>query len=417
MKFAIPDAFSVGWSRIDITPKSPTPLDGMGGNYVRKSNWIEPGSDDDRLMASVIVIADGKSAENTVLFCSMDTLFVHEFFYDTLSEKIADALGIRADHIFLSATHTHSGVAMNEDDESVSEYLDKLYPELVRAAEEAFCDLSEATVQVGSVLTCGMNAQRRYILKDGTHRSIVHDATFKSDDIVGYETTPDNTLRAIRFMRTSKKNIILVNWQMHPDFTCSSTVGRVSADVVGTFRKYVEDDPNENSYFAFFQGAGGNMSRGSRWQGDPYYDKMRSFDRESYCREIARITLKDIDYKNVRTGEIYVNRKEITVRQKKGKQLLDDTYTLKLNAVSFGDVALCTAPTEMFSDSGIELRNASRFAMTFLCTNTNGSYGYLPVKACFDGESYTQVNEAGDSFEVRVSRCEAGCAERIVEAL
>lgn len=411
-----PDTFSVGWSRIDITPTVPTPLDGMGHDYERQANWVEPQGPDDHLKASLILIADGVAWENSVLFCAMDTLFIHELFSAPAAKAVADAIGIYEKNVFFCGSHTHSGVSMDEPDPSVTDYLDWLYPALAEAAKEAAADLAPARLQIGSLETTGMNAQRRYILKDGTHRSTVHDKTYTSQDILGYETRTDHTLRAIRFARTDKPDILLSNWQMHPGFTASVTQGRVSADIFGTVREMVEaTDPNVR--FAFFQGAAGNMGRSTRWQEDPWYDKMKSFDRESYAREFTRLLLEEIHYENAAAGQLRVSNLTLTVHQKQGKTVLEQTYDLPVNAVSFGDVALCTAPAEMFSDSGLALRENSPFKMTFLSTCTNGNYGYLPVKACFEGESYTHINEQGDSFEVRVSKCQPGTAELIVEAL
>ena len=404
------DGFSVGWHGVDITPQDPTPLDGMGHDYERQKNWIPANREEDRLKASVIVIADGVSEENTVVLCTMDTLFIHAEFAVPTAEKIAQALNIPGGNVFFCASHTHSGVSMDEPDPSVITYIQWLQPVLVAAAKEAMADLTPARVQIGSLETTGMNAQRRYILLDGSHHSTVGDKTFTSEDIKSFESQPDPTLRAIRFLRQGKEDVLLVNWQIHPGFTGSSTLGRVSADMVGTIRTYFEQTQPECK-FAFFQGAAGNMGKGTRWEKAPWYAKCKSFDRDGYSREFVRLLKEDMAFADVNTGAITVKNTKLTVNRKTGDQILDESWDLPLNTITFGDVAICTAPAELFSDSGLEIRKRSDYKMTFVSTCTNGNYGYLPIKASFAGDPEFK------SFEVKVSKCQPGTAEKIVDQL
>lgn len=402
--------FCAGWSRVDITPEVPTPLDGMGNDYGRQANWIAPEREDDRLKAGIIVIADGITRKNTVVLCTMDTLFIHKEFSDPAAKMIADTLEIPVSNVFFCASHTHSGVSMDEPDASVKQYIQWLNPVLIEAAKKAVEDLAPAVMQIGSLATTGMNTARRYVLQDGTHRSTVGDKTFASEDIFGYETRPDRTLRVIRFLRQGKENLLLVNWQMHPGFTGSTTLGRVSADMIGTVRTYFEQ-AEPGCRFAFFQGAAGNMGKGTRWQGDPWYEKYKSFDRETYCTEFVRLLRENMEYTTVNSGIITVKNELVRVHKKKGAQLLEETWDLPVNTVTFGDVAICTVPAELFSDGGLELRSRSPYKMTFVSTCTNGNYGYLPVEASFLGDPEFR------SFEVKVSKCEPGTAERVVDQL
>lgn len=403
--------FLVGVDRTDITPSVPVPLCGMGNDYVRKDNFIFPKEKEDFLFAETLVISDGV---NTVVLCVMDTLFIHEFFSVPAAKAISETLCIPQENVFFTATHTHSGVSMAEQDEAVLEYNARLTEALALSAKKAAADLSPAKITAGSIKTEGLNFQRRFIFKDGSHRCTIADKTFNADDILSYETEPDNTLRAMRFVRDGKKDVLIANWQAHPGFTPSFTVGRVSADYIGSMRCAAEE--NENLHFIFIQGAAGNMEARTRFKDDPFYESNRQLDRRSYAKELVRIIKEDIAFSKVQSGDIKIINAKLEVRQKKGKTLLDATHSLPLCAITFGDVAICGAPNELYSDSGLDLRRRSPYKTTLLCTNANGYYGYLPLKACFDGESYER-NENGDSFGVRVSKCECGTAERVVDML
>ena len=58
----------------------------------------------------------------------------------------------------------------------------------------------------------------------------------------------------------------------------------------------------------------------------------------------------------------------------------------------------------MFDTSGKQVRDASPFEMTFICSLTNGSFGYLPNTEVFDHGCY----------EVYVTRYAQGTAELCV---
>ncbi len=405
--------FLIGFDRIEITPKVPLPLYGMGNDYVRKENFVFPKCEADKLLANTVVFSNG-SSESTVVLCVLDTLFIHEFFSVPVAKAIGEMLAIPSENVILTATHTHSGVSMIKPDEDVRSYNEWLKDELVKSAKRAACDLTEASALGGSVQTNGMNFQRRFILKDGSHRCTIADGKFTTDDIASYETETDRTLRAVRFVRNGKKDIVIANWQAHPGFTASFTVGRVSADFIGDFRLFGEEDGSAN--FVYIQGAAGNLEARTRFKSDPYYEWNRTLDREGYAKELVRILNEDTVLSKIEVGDIKIQSATLEVRQKVGKDILDEKHRLPLTAITFGDIAICTAPNELYSDSGLELRRRSPFKVTLLCTNTNGCYGYLPIKTCFDGESYS-INEKGDSFGVRVSKCEAGTAEKVIDTL
>ncbi len=403
--------FLVGVDRTDITPSIPLPLCGMGNDYVRKENFIFPKDKEDFLFAETIVISDGT---NTAVLCVLDTLFIHRFFSVPAAKAISEAVGIPEENVFFTATHTHSGVSMAKQDEDVLEYNARLIDALALSAKRAMSDLSPAKITAGSIKTEGLNFQRRFIFKDGSHRCTIADKTFNADEILGYETEPDNILRALRFIRDGKKDLLIANWQAHPGFTPSFTVGRVSADYIGSMRCIAEE--NEELHFVFIQGAAGNMEARTRFKDDPFYEISRKRDRTSYAKELVRIIKEDISFSPMQSGEIKITNVMLEARQKQGKTLLDATHSLPLCTITFGDVAICGAPNELYSDSGLDLRRRSPYKATLLCTNANGYYGYLPIKTCFDSESY-EMNEAGDSFGVRVSKCECGTAERVIDML
>ena len=68
-----------------------------------------------------------------------------------------------------------------------------------------------------------------------------------------------------------------------------------------------------------------------------------------------------------------------------------ETEDIPLTAVTFGDIAFCAFPYEMFDQNGKEVREASPFKTTYICSLANGSYGYIPTAFAFPHGTY-EVN-------------------------
>ena len=85
--------------------------------------------------------------------------------------------------------------------------------------------------------------------------------------------------------------------------------------------------------------------------------------------------------------------------------------TMELNACSFGGVGFVAASYEMFSNSGMYIKENSPYEFTIISTCTNGYNNYYPSKEAFDYgcyESYTAVYASGVA---------EACASKFVEML
>ena len=394
----VPAEFAVGFGRADIHPTEAVPLDGMGNDLGRMANWKPTTDPNDQIAASMVVISDGDDWQHSVLLCAMDTLYIHKAFRDRAAKAIAEAIGIPAEHVYFSGSHTHSGVTLDHADPSVARYLDMAIPKMADAAVAAVKDLKPAEVQIGSTQVEDLNFIRRFIITGGLHRSVSGDSSFASGDITAYESERDNTIQAIRFVR-DEKDIIISNFQVHPTKACSTTEGFASADIVGSVRTIVESDTAVDAHFLFFQGAGADARVGTIWTEDPNYYAATTYGRGAYAKKFAQALLS-IQYTTVESGTVKTVRtdKDMGAYLKK-----PGTAVLELNAVSFGDVAFVTAPYEMFTQSGVQIKEGSPFKLTLICSNANDNFSYIPTEFAFANESFDK-NPAGDSFEVRTSK-------------
>jgi hypothetical protein len=68
---------------------------------------------------------------------------------------------------------------------------------------------------------------------------------------------------------------------------------------------------------------------------------------------------------------------------------LQETVPCEVQALRLGSVALLALPLEVFAATGLAIKEASPASATFVVTNANGAVGYLPVEDAYAGRDYT----------------------------
>ena len=423
-----------GFAREVITPPFDIPLDGMGHNEDRVPNVVT-----EDITATAVALFDG---EKTVLLGTLDVLWIHRFFFEEAAERIEERCGIPKENVFLCATHTHSAPDMrNVADSRVSAYLSILYDKLTETAKEAVRDLVPCSLFAGRCRTDGLNSVRRYFLENGGFFTV--GSTDPARKVL-CETGGDHSLQLIRFARTPKKDVVLANFAAHPG--CGEDLHTLHPSFIGAFRRGFE---TEDRHLAFFQGAQGNMEC---WSG---IEKTEDGAKEKGYEEIGRRLAADAEallpsLEPVAAGEIRMIRKLVPAAvdhtldalAEKAKELLGtyranvplpaeivEKYGLHaatqcrtviknateykdaadlpvpLSALSFGRIAFVFAGYEMFTQSGMQIKAQSPFAMTFICGNSCGSCGYMPASECFGNHG----------FEVNSTTFVRGTAEMLAE--
>ncbi len=420
--YPLPEGFTVGFGRREITPEVPVKL-GSG----KIATEIK-----DDLFATCIALSDGEQA---VLLFAMDMKDVPTAFFDSAVWKIQKNLGIPEENIIVNATHTHNCPHTTASDNyNTVLFRDRAIETMVEIAEEALLDLESAKCFVGTGDTKGFAFVRRYLMADGSYKGIQSgNPTTKYER---HETEADSELRAVRFERKTGKDIILVNWQAHAAHGADAFPEGISADFVSPLREGVES--TFDARFAYFNGASGNLNLHSYVTKKTYSDYLdvgqalvsvveeaieteeevslgklcveKSFlpcsvtqdspERQEQAKKTvaANAAVKDDLVRQFGFQSIY---EAIAVNTRRG---MEEETEVPLSAISFGEVAITANPFEMFDTSGEEIRDASPFKMTFTLAYSNGSFGYMPPDEIFPHGEY----------EVYVSRFEQGTAEKCV---
>jgi hypothetical protein len=74
-----------------------------------------------------------------------------------------------------------------------------------------------------------------------------------------------------------------------------------------------------------------------------------------------------------------------------GRSEKPETMDLPLTAITFGEIAFCAFPYEMFDQNGKEVREGSPFKTTYICSLAGGSFGYIATSFAFPHGTY-EVN-------------------------
>lgn len=426
----------IGTGRSKITPPAGAP---MAGYYF---NRAADGVHDD-LYAKAIVLDDG-ATRAAMVACDLGS--IPRAAVVKARELAAQAAGIPASHVMISATHTHTGPVVLND----ASLRYRLEGEMLRIAREYAQDLpvriaeavaaaAKAAVPVRVSAAVGdepsLTFNRRFHMKDGTvgwnpgklNPNIVRPAgpIDSSVPVVLFETGNGTPLAA------------LVNYSLHLD-----TVGgtHYSADYPYTLATLLERASAPGLLTLFTMGASGNLnhidvSSGAKQKGHEEAARIGTVlaaevlktwkrlkpvsDTELAVRnQIVALPAAPFDGGQVewarRTDasrdtpkpapflELVKAAKVLDLALRKGEPVPAEVQVIALGR----ELAWVGLPGEIFTELGLAIKNASPFRQTAVVSLANDSIGYVP-----DRKAYGQGN-----YEPVSARVAEGSGEMLVEA-
>ena len=436
-----PDAdapLMVGYSRVDITPRSAVPLGGYGMSERRVTDKVL-----DPLYLTCIAFEQGGQK---LLWFTMDLIGAKGDMVMTTRLRMVRKFEIPADRIMFCATHTHSGPDLGSSLGGIAEYKELFQDAALAAAELALADLAPATISGTKKELERMNYIRHYIMNDGTYYGSNFGST--ASGFKCHVNESDNQMQLVKFDREEKDDILVMNWQAHPCFTGGGTAKNISADYIGAVRTAIERETGMK--FAFFQGAQGNHNARSAIPNETLYSTNDVYGEKLAEEAISALAdLKPIEGSGIKSVtlryEADVNHEDEHL-QKEAQEVRDlwnstggdnskanalaRTYgissvyhanailarparplkdDMEMNAVYVAGMAFITAPIEMFDKTGIYIKTNSPFEMTFICGNSNESHGYIPTTQAYEYgcyESFTSYFAKGTSELMQVKYIE-----------
>lgn len=434
------ESVRAGVSRIDITPKR-LPAVVNGDFFERRVSLVE-----DPLSVRTLVLERG---ETVIVLSVVDSCLLPEQLLDTAKETVWNRTGIPTDRILISATHCHSAPSVlailgsGIDTEYAARLPDRIAEGIVRAHE----NLEE--VRLGHAADADPDNVfcRRFIMKPGTAWTENADFTGspgdlaqmnpegKRADIVCPTGRPDPTVGVLACRRPDGRPLCLLgNYSTH-----YAGAEGISADYFAVFADRV----------ATLLGAGddflGILSNGTSGDANciDFRNETRTFDRFTVGRSVAQAAgraWRKIDFREDARLDMLERRLELSIRKPTARQVelarnrfggaeipepnalksREDVYaretilldampervSLKLQALRIGTLGIVAVPCEVYTATGREIRAASPFAQTFVISNANGAFGYIPTEDSFMYGGYT-------TWRARSSMLEEGAERKI----
>ncbi len=434
-----------GFSKKDITPPQP------GYPHYRGTST----GTDDSLYARTFVLKQGKT-ESALMVC--DLLWISRELSADVRQKASALTGIPASNIIISATHSHTSPAYDQNIKILNEGLRKKdaytldpdpYPawlagQMIGAIVEAYKSAVPVRVKSGKTVVEGISYNRRFIMKDG---KVVTNPGVGNKDILRTTGPNDPDLGILIFERTADQVPIgtFSNFAVHAD-TYGST--RFSADYPGVIAAVLERKFGNGFVSVFGAGPCGNLNHvnvaagskrpttaeiGEKLAGKlltglpslkPLTAQSLRFLSDYAYVPLQQYTREDLEYVSRPEQSVYNDKIPLLARRRKVKiESLEEMrrteaipptigtepwiLPLEVQVLTLGkEVAIVGLPGELFVELGLEIKKKSPYRHTMVVELTNVHIAYVPTLEGFRQGGYEAVN----------SRLQPGGGEMLVDA-
>jgi hypothetical protein len=356
-----------GWKKISITPDHVMP---MAGYRIRKRfEGIH-----DSLYARIMVI---HTAQQTVVFISVDLLLFPPALKEKISEKLADN---NKPFLYLSATHTHNGIggwhntpvgnfALGDFDK---QWIDDTSENIADAINEIKSNLQQAS------LSYWQNDAREY-----AENRLVQGAPY------------DGMLRGIRLIRSDSSMANIITFSAH-----ATSLSKVNLELSGDYPAALVDNLSHGGEFAMFMAG---MVGSHRLAGIPESEFARVAKAGSLLAEKVKTAIPDASYDSVSiiAKHIPIAFGPSQLRLYKNRKLRDwvfrsviDPLRGELTYLKLNDIVLIGTPCdfsgELFVNHIQEVANLHN--KNVIITSFNGDYtGYITEDSHYDTEKKEEV--------------------------
>jgi hypothetical protein len=448
-----------GVARCDITP----PVGIAHGNWSAQAHERATGIDLP-LTCTALAATDGHEA---ILLAEWELLYPPAgAWLEQARARISALTGVAADHIRLSAAHTHAGPSLGPPwfeggAEMVAPYVASLTDRLAGTCLAAWRALRPARI-AGGLGQCAVNANRRLPWQAGYPLLCPNPDGF-SDHEVGVARIDD---------ADGRPYVVIVNYAAHPTILAWDN-HLISPDYPGTLRRTVEGLTGATCLF--LQGAAGNQDtirdysgrvEDARWVGRQIGLEAARVAEGIYTQPVTRRLARRVEsswtmgvVEYVPDGEpdgaVCCRSREVALprweqpppgeaehaRARELQERLADLHRqeapedevrqanlqvrrallaletarqrgeagpirLELQAMRLGPVALLGMPVEPFAETGAALKARSPFGVTMVSGYSNGAAGYLPIASAY----------AEGGYEIWVTPFAPGAADLVLAA-
>ena len=369
----------------DITPSSSQYLLGYGE---RKSTGVL-----DNIYHRIVAIDDGTTQ---FFIVSTDICLYSPSEYDKVTSRLQKQYGISPLNIWWSTTHTHSAPEVG----AFGLYGIYLGNRIGHTVDSVYTAMVEKKLIDGILKARQHLAPARLGVGWGFSQANINRRAIDENGKASLGMNPDLPVdRKIGLIRLDKEDgtplALLVNYAMHGTVMSGANL-EISGDAPGVVSEYVEQKTGVP--MLYINGAAGNMA--------PIYSVYPNAEAGHLSQfkmllgdkilEANKKIETDVDSIKLVTGSLTVE-----TPRKQGMEWSSDLnrYTttkagvnmvklpvrfLKINK----DIAIWSAPIELFCEISMGIRERSPFPFTFYFGYTNGWFGYMPTASAWPRGGY-----------------------------
>lgn len=411
--------FRAGAATANITPPLGLPL--VGGWSPLPAKEVH-----DELHVRVLLLDDGERRVGIVLG---DNVGITREVFDDARVRITEALPIEASNLLMASTHTHSAASARGANRMVANdplapYQQFIADRIVDAVRIAYERLEPAKIGWGSVNDDSELFNRRWFVQQESQRRNPFGGVDKvrmnpggGSTLVRPAGPVDPEISFVSVQSSDGRPIaVLGNYSLH--YVGGVPSRTVSADYFAVFADHLEKRLGVASQFPPFVGILSNGTSGdvnninftSRRSRSEPFERIRIVGEKVANRVFA--AMGSVEYHDDVTVDGRFDDLSLAVRkpseemleylrerrrlQKKGEpayhsreltyadrveQLAEtpDEVDVPLQVIRIGDLGIAAIPFEVFTETGLELKQRSPLGDTFTIELANGSYGYLPT--------------------------------------
>ncbi len=429
-------AFKAGFAQRDVTPDLGMEAPGGYGKSYHRSFH-------DPCKVRAAVFDDGKQR---VAVVGLDLLFITRTLTKDVRAEIEKRCGIKADHILLGASHSHSsgpiGMAEAGDYDQAPPFVQDLYDKNSTISDPGYTQLlrkqivdavvaaNDARVEAKAAFGYGHEDKvaynRRLRMKSGL--SFSHPGA-GNPDILGYAGPTDPQVGVIGVWDL-KSNLlgVVVNFACH----ATTSPGGISASWIGSMEQTLRGATGNAALpVVFLQGASGditqvdNLTKFQNPAAEEWWSIVggrvgaEAFKTLLLIRRGASANIPiDVRQKvwlikrRLPTPEKVKKATELVKQDPKVVGATEWTFAketvmldaiarvrpdveVEVQALQIGPCVLVTNPAEYFNQFGLDIKQGSKFPFTFPVELANGIAGYVPTEEA--------LGPNGGGYETRLS--------------
>jgi hypothetical protein len=402
----------IGLAEVDCTPALGLPL---MGNY--RDDYAARGVHDPLCARALAFRDDDGSAAAMV---AVDVCMLDRGAVAAIRDVASRCCGLAAENILVSATHTHSSLAVTTImglPQAPAEAIQAFTAGVAEAIAGAWQNLAPAELAIGYAAESRVSFNRRLRCRDG--RTHMNWERLEESSVVEPLGPIDDRLAALWVQRNGHPAAALVNFALHPaimagdnwlysadypGYLNEALRRSVAPDLVTLFCNGCCGDVNHVDYRDPLQGRGYKMAERvgymlaataaatrrnaatvpshpvrvshelvslSRWR---ITEEQHRWSREVLARAGGQAAPGQIDGL---PDELYAQVwLEMYERQ-------EQTDQAEVMVIRLGDVGIVGLPGEVFCELGLALRQASPVPHTLVVELANDAIGYLPARRAF----------------------------------